>query len=126
MSYQTKLVMCNMLRLMNLKDEQALTKAMNNETEATSKITDLARDYRDAKKNINAEYEYDDVEREQKIEEIEDQYKLDLAELNEWQTEIDNEKVEKQTVIAKREDMINMYEEEMPEEIKKDHTYGYN
>ena len=89
MSYQSKLVMCNMLNILNSLDTNKMNSLRMNYMDATSKSGELSQDYSDAKKVINSKYEYDDPEREVALDEIKDEFEFLKAENAVYQEEVE-------------------------------------
>lgn len=92
---------------------------------AISKQTQLSQDYADAKKAINAEYEYDNPQREVALQEVDDEFEFLKAQAYEYQTEQQTKLNELKTKSEMYEAYTDKLREEVKEDAKEAHTYGY-
>lgn len=126
MSYQSKLVMCEMLNLLNAKDKTQLRKTQMHYIDATKKQTDLAKEYNTAKAAINTEYEYDDPQRKQALEDVKDEFEFLKAEAAAYADQAEQEVNDLNTRIDMRRTLIDNTKEEIQQEVEQDHQYGFN
>ena len=118
--------MCQMLNLLNGKDQTKLREVQMNYIDATRKQTDLAKEYNTAKSAINAEYEYDDPRREQALEDVKDEFEFLKAEAAAYADEEEQKVNELRTEIDMRQTLIDNTKDQIKDEAQKDHTYGFN
>lgn len=126
MSYQAKLVMCEMLNLLNAKDKTQMRGLQMHYIDSTKKQTDLAKDYNAAKAAINAEYEYDDPQREQALEDVKDEFEFLKAEAAAYADDVEQQVNDLKTRVDMRQTLIDNTKEEIGEEVQQDHQYGFN
>ena len=92
--------------------------------EQTREDSKLAQDYNDAKKSINASYEYDDPERQLALEEIKDEFEFLKAGAASERAVVEAKADELKNNISTRDKWMESMEQQMLDEAKKDHQYG--
>lgn len=125
MSYQSNLVQWGLLNTLNGRDETKLSSLRLQTVSQSKEDASLAADYSDAKKSINAMYEYDDPQREIALDEVKDEFEFLKAQAATEQAEVQAQIDELKVVIDKRDAWMETLDEKIKDEIPKDHDYGF-
>ncbi|MBR1610859.1 MAG: hypothetical protein IJ672_05160, partial [Methanobrevibacter sp.] len=121
MSYQSNLVQWGLLNSLNGRDETKLTSLRLEVNTQTSEDARLAKDYSNAKKSINAQYEYDDPQREVALEEVKDEFEFLKAQAANEKAEVEAQIDEIKVVIDQRNTLMDSLDDKISEEVQKDH-----
>lgn len=126
MSYQSNLVQWGLLNSLNGRDETKLTSLRLEVNTQTSEDARLAKDYSNAKKSINAQYEYDDPQREVALEEVKDEFEFLKAQAATEKAEVEAQIDEIKVAIDQRNTLMDSLDDKISEEVQKDHEYGFS
>ena len=116
--------MCNMLNLLNSKDETKMNSLKMHYVDSTKKNTDLSTEYNDSMAAINAQYDYDDPQRERALQEVKDEFEFLKAQNAAYIDEVETEMNDLKTRIDQRTTYRETLQEQISQEVEKDHNYG--
>ncbi|MBR1753293.1 hypothetical protein IJ732_00510 [bacterium] len=124
MSYQSNLVQWGLLNTLNGRDETKMSQLRMQINTQTKEDASLAKDYSDAKKSINAMYDYDDPQREVALDEVKDEFEFLKAQAATEEAEVQAQIDELKVAIDQRNTWMDSLDQKMGKEIEQDHSYG--
>ncbi len=101
-----------------------LTDIMMEITDASGKTTDLVQSTNAKKTAVKEEYDTDDAEYDVQMDEIEDEYNLKLAEITEWESELEVKKENMETEIQAITSYKESFTSALKQNVQKDFKYA--
>lgn len=89
----------------------------------TSKLAEVASASREA---VKGEYSPDSTEYEQAMDDIQEEYELNLAQISSWESELEAQKEEKETEIQATGAYKESFMSALKQNIQKDYKFGGN
>lgn len=126
MSYSGIQTTVNFLTLQEATLTNQLTDIMTDITMETRNCAELANNTSSLKEGVKAEYDVTDTEYQVKMDEINDAYELDMANLSAWESELQTQKQAKETEVQVTSATKESYMAMLKENVKSDHTYAQN
>ena len=93
-------------------------------TDASSQGTKLVKETNSKKAAVKEEYDTDDTEYDVQMSEIEDEYELKLAEITEWESELEVKKENMETEIQAITSYKDSFTSALKQNVQKDFKYG--
>ena len=100
------------------------TDILNQITRASRDTTEITKKAADEKREVAEEYDTDSTEYEAAIDKIEDEFEVKLAEINQWEKELETKKQNIETEITALAAYQESFESVLKNNVKKDFTYG--
>lgn len=93
-------------------------------TTATRENSTLLTETTNKRDEVSKTYDVDSTEYETKMEEVNDDYQVKLAEINAWEAELEEQKNATETKLKEITSYKESFEQAEKSNIKKDFTYG--
>lgn len=103
-----------------------LSDIMHDITRASSQSTELLENVNAQKNDVKNSYASDSQEYKDKMEEIEDNYELELATINNWETELEAEKAQLETEVQAVTSYKESFTSALKQNVQKDFKYAQN
>ncbi len=101
-----------------------LTDIMTEITMATREISDIAEDTSAAKEYVKANYDPDSATYERLMDDIKDEYELELSKITAWESELTTQKQAYETEIQATSSYKESFKSMLKENVQKDLKYG--
>lgn len=103
-----------------------LTDIMTNITQATKQISNITEDEANQKGDVRDKYDPDTDEYDEAMEKINDEHAIKLAEISEWESELETQKQAIETELKATTSYKESFMAVLKQNVQKDFKYGGN
>lgn len=103
-----------------------LTDIMTNITQASRETTDLVKETSDKKDAVRNNYDSDSPEYDEAMDEVQDDYELKLAEITEWESELETKKNNLETQVKEATSYKESFQSALKSNVQSDFKFAQN